>query len=121
VAHVDQEEVQVPPPYKGTWRIVAQLGRALSGAIQGPSLGGRDVQLKDTLPKRKGEGLQEKTQEGEVKEVQSPAPESSGISAWHASPAMEDSCPALGTCMESTCKKPTAVGKKKTSLHVPGT
>jgi hypothetical protein len=44
-----------------------------------------------------------------------------GISAWHAPPTTKDSCPAPGTCMESTRKKPIAVGKQKTSLRGPGT
>jgi hypothetical protein len=49
--------------------------------------------------------------------VQSTAPESSGISVWHASPATKDSCPAPGTCMESMRRKPSAVGKQETSLR----
>jgi hypothetical protein len=52
--------------------------------------------------------------------VQSATPESSGISAWHASPAMKDSCPTPGMCMESMPRKPTVVGKQETSLRVPG-
>jgi hypothetical protein len=37
VAHTDQEEAKVLPPYKWTWRVVARLGRALTGTAQGPS------------------------------------------------------------------------------------
>jgi hypothetical protein len=51
--------------------------------------------------------------------VQSTTPESSGISAWHASAATKDSCLAPGMCMESTRWKPTALGKQETSLRVP--
>jgi hypothetical protein len=50
-----------PPPAKGAWYIESRLGRALSGAVRGPFLGGSKVQLTDTLPRREGEGLQEKT------------------------------------------------------------
>jgi hypothetical protein len=33
----------------------------LPGAVRGPSHGGRELQLTDTLPRREGEGLQENT------------------------------------------------------------
>jgi hypothetical protein len=45
--------------------------------------------------------------------------ESSKTSAWRALSAAGSSCPSLGTFMESTHRKPTAVGKRETSLPAP--
>jgi hypothetical protein len=57
--------------------------------------------------------------EGKDKKARGHTRESSNTSAWCAHSATGSSCPIPGTCMESTRRKPTVVGKQKTSLPAP--
>jgi hypothetical protein len=58
--------------------------------------------------------------EGTDKKARGHTPKSLKSSVWHAHSTAGSSFPTPGTCMESTCQKPTAVGKQKASLPAPG-
>jgi hypothetical protein len=84
------------------------------GSVAGKtlSLGGGEKAYKRRLLPRDGK-------EGTVKGARSHTRESSETSAWHALPAVGSPCPALGTRMGSMRRKPTMVGKRRTSLLAP--
>jgi hypothetical protein len=89
-------------------------------------LSGRDAYLRRLSPRGGGEKAYKRRllslagKEGIVKEARSHTRESSKTNAWHALSAAGSPCPAPGTRMESTHRKPTAVGKEKTSLPASG-